>query len=101
MIQRELYLEYVIRWWPLPTGGAILGLVYSLVRNVHPFPGIVKRIPTYSASLGDTFTIVSSPGWKDDVLLVVIGTLAGFGLIWFLEEFRGPEKSKEEEEEEI
>ena len=92
LLNRHVPFDAIVRWWYLVVIGPAVGLMLSLVTNFKPIVSRPKSItfvegPPSNIELAIT-TLYQSQGWKDDLLLTVLGLGIACGVIWLLEEIR-------------
>lgn len=91
VLNRDIPLDAILRWWYVLVALPAIGLVLSLVTNRHLFPPLRKAVTFFEGSPPITITstrLIMHPGWKDDLLFAVLGLFLACGVIWLLEEIR-------------
>ena len=92
MLNRYIPFDAIVRWWYLLVIVPAIGLIFSLASDLSPItprPIVISHIEGPPSFLQNSKVVLhQSPGWKEDLLSMVLGFLAACGIIWLLEEIR-------------
>ena len=80
VLNRYIPYDAIARWWYLVVVGPAAGLILSLATNFKP---LAPRTRLATAT-GHQYI----EGWKEDLLLTLLGLGIACGVIWLLEEIR-------------